>query len=208
MHRANFVRFALLAVALAAATRAAPAMAHAGYERSTPAAGETVAAAPTRVDVWFTQELFRRAGANSLTVLDAAGTPVHVGEAEIDQSDRKHLSIALRPDFAPGTYTVRWTSLSATDGDPAEGTFEFALDPAAPATVATPAAAVAAPAVTRPSSPSAAIPEPVAPDTAAASSAGIPVWPFLAASAILLSGALGAWAIVATREAPSSGASR
>lgn len=202
MRPATIVRLALLAAAFAAVARAAPALAHAGYERSTPGAAETVASAPSRVDVWFTQELFRRAGANTLTVVDAAGAPAHIGDAEIDQADRKHLSIALGSGLAPGTYTVRWTSLSATDGDPAEGTFEFAVDPAAQARPATPVPSVAAPAVSRPSAP-AAPPTAAAPPTgAAASIAGIPVWPFVAAAAIALSGTLGAWAIVASRPAP------
>ena len=43
-------------------------LAHAGYDISVPAADEVVAQAPQRVQVWFTQDLFRREGQNSLEV--------------------------------------------------------------------------------------------------------------------------------------------
>jgi len=106
--------------------------AHSEYERSVPAAGARIPRSPTKVDVWFTQELFRRAGANTLAVLAADGRRVDDGQARIDADDRSLLSVALLEPLVPGTYRVEWQSLSALDGDTAQGSFEFTVDPTAP----------------------------------------------------------------------------
>src|SRR5215207_11125489 len=65
------------------------ASAHAGYSRSEPGAGAIVAAAPARLDVWFTQDLFRRAGENWLHVAGPDGAEVTAAEAVIDDDDRR-----------------------------------------------------------------------------------------------------------------------
>lgn len=131
------------------------AYAHAAYARSEPGAGAVVAAAPAQVSLWFTQELFRRAGENGLEVLGPDGAPVHAGAAAVDDDDRRLLTVALAADLAPGVYTVTWRNLSAEDGDTDAGSFTFTLDPAAEVTstpmpaeatpMALPAATVAAP---------------------------------------------------------------
>ncbi len=125
------VLVAVLVVALAQAD-VTTVVAHAEYTRSTPAAGARVPRAPARVEVWFTQELFRRGGANVLEVLAADGSRVDDGESVVDASDRTHLSVALSRVLEAGTYRVNWRSLSAVDGDTAEGSYEFTVDPAAP----------------------------------------------------------------------------
>jgi methionine-rich copper-binding protein CopC len=120
----------LLALAVALSVVGA-ARAHADYARSEPGAGAVVATPPPQVDIWFTQDMFRRAGANWIRVTGPDGTEVQVGEAAIDDDDRRHLSIALQPGLAPGEYTVAWHTLSAEDGDDDEDTFTFTLDPEA-----------------------------------------------------------------------------
>lgn len=50
-----------------------PIYAHADYDRSEPASGTVIREAPTRIHVWFTQELFHRAGANNLSVENSDG---------------------------------------------------------------------------------------------------------------------------------------
>ncbi len=102
------------------------------YARSDPASGARIPRSPTAVRVWFTQELFRRAGANTLAVLAPDGHRVDDGQSAIDADDRTLLSVTLLEPLAPGTYRVEWQSLSALDGDTAEGAFEFTVDPTAP----------------------------------------------------------------------------
>lgn len=96
--------------------------------------GAIVSSPPERVDIWFTQELFRREGENWIYVEDSLGARVEAGDAQIDDDDRTHLSIALLPDLEPGSYRVSWRSLSAEDGDAAEGEFSFSYDPQAAVT--------------------------------------------------------------------------
>lgn len=138
--------------------------AHAGYARSEPGTGAVIATAPTQVAIWFTQDLFRRAGENGIEVLGPDGAPVHAGEAAVNDDDRRLLTVALAAGLAPGEYTVNWHNLSAEDGDNDEGSFTFTLDPAAAAT-STPMAAEATPT---------ALPAPatVAPPTATPAAAG------------------------------------
>jgi methionine-rich copper-binding protein CopC len=110
------------------------AFAHAAYLRSVPGENGVVSSPPTRVDIWFTQELFRRQGENRIEVFDPDGQPVHAGEAEVDNDDRTHLWVELLSDLAPGTYRVEWRSLSAEDGDNDAGEFSFTFDPQAEVT--------------------------------------------------------------------------
>ena len=102
-------------------------LAHADYDRSVPAAAEVVLQAPQQVQVWFTQELFRREGQNSLEVYGPDEQRVDLDDFAIDDDDRKLMTVSLPPDLANGVYTVRWRSLSAGDGDDADGEFQFTI---------------------------------------------------------------------------------
>ncbi len=102
-------------------------LAHADYDHSVPAAGEVVLLAPQQVQVWFTQELFRREGQNSLEVYGPDEQRVDLDDFAIDDDDRKLMTVSLPPDLANGVYTVLWRSLSADDGDDANGEFQFTI---------------------------------------------------------------------------------
>jgi methionine-rich copper-binding protein CopC len=104
---------------------------HADYERSDPPAGATVAEAPTQVQIWFTQELFRRQGENFIEVYTADGDRVDLNDAIISDDDRTLMTVSLAPDLADGVYTVRWSALSAEDGHAEEGDFTFTVSAAA-----------------------------------------------------------------------------
>jgi len=180
-----------VALAFAGATTAVV-YAHAEPERSIPAADSVVPRAPDRVDVCFTQELFRREGANVLTVEGPDGVPVDSGDSTIDASDRERMSVGLPRGLPDGEYTVHWVTLSAIDGDAAEGSFTFTIDPTAPEPTA-PAS----------DEDTAGQPTAVATSTdqaAPASSlinegAAFPWWAVTAAVALLASAGLGAWAL-------------
>ena len=108
-------------------------LAHADYDRSVPAADDVVLQAPQQVQVWFTQELFRREGQNSLEVFGPNEQRVDLDDAAIDDDDRKLMTVSLAPDLADGVYIVRWRTLSADDGDDAEGEFQFTVRASRPA---------------------------------------------------------------------------
>ena len=132
--RRGLARLLGLAVLLVAIhySLAAAVLAHADYERSVPAADEVVSQAPQQVQVWFTQDLFRREAMNSLEVYGPDEQRVDLDDAAIDDDDRKLMTVSLQSDLADGVYTVRWRSLSADDGDDADGEFQFTVRAAEP----------------------------------------------------------------------------
>lgn len=121
--------------------------AHAEYDRSLPAADSVIATSPAVVEVWFTQELFRREGANRLEVIAPDGSQVDLGDSRIDDDDRTHVIVSLQPNLPAGRYTVRWFNTSLEDGHAEEGEFGFTIDPDAPATAPTEGSTVATPTV-------------------------------------------------------------
>lgn len=124
---------------LAALTLAAKVLSHADYARSEPAADEVLVVPPTQVKVWFTQELFRREGENWLHVIGPDGARVDVGEAVVDDDDRKLLTVSLAEGLAEGAYRVQWRALSAEDGHPKEDEFGFSIGTTNSASATTPA---------------------------------------------------------------------
>ena len=108
-----------------------PLYAHAEYDHSEPAADAVVESAPTQVRVWFTQELFRRKGENSIEVYQADGTRVDLDDLAIDDDDRKLMTVSLRPAVPAGLYTVRWVATSSEDGHQEKGEFTFTIGAAA-----------------------------------------------------------------------------
>ena len=115
-------------------------LAHADYDDTVPAVGEVVSQAPQQVQVWFTQELFRREGQNTLEVYDPDDQRVDLDDAAIDDDNRKLMTVSLQSDLPNGVYTVRWRTLSADDGDTAEGEFQFTIQAEEPEAEATPTA--------------------------------------------------------------------
>ncbi len=108
-------------------------LAHADYDHSSPAADSIISESPSTVEIWFTQELFRRENANRIEVFTADGTQVDAADSQLDDDVRRHVVVSLPPALAPGIYTVHWYNLSLEDGHEEEGTFIFTIDPTAPA---------------------------------------------------------------------------
>ncbi len=102
--------------------------AHAAYESSSPSFGEVLTQSPSEISVRFTQELFRRAGANSLTLQQVRGDGVDewdLPEPEIGNDDRHVMRLIVDVELRPGRYVVSWTNLSAEDGDSDSGSYPF-----------------------------------------------------------------------------------
>lgn len=105
--------------------------AHAEPVRVKPGDGAVLPERPSEVVFEMSQELARQPGANDIDVFDARGSEVTSVAAVIDNANRARLSVPLPADLAPGTYTVRWKTLSSEDGDDASGETSFTYDPAA-----------------------------------------------------------------------------
>jgi len=101
--------------------------AHAEFDHSNPAPNSTVAAPPTIVEAWFTEDL--DSNGTNLSVFGPDGTQVDKGDSAVDLFDplRRHATVSLKDGLGPGVYTVKWTSVSSIDGDTANGSFTFTV---------------------------------------------------------------------------------
>jgi len=118
---------ALVRMAAAACLQAvaAGALAHAFLEHAAPPVGSTVASAPPRVTLHFTQRL--EPAFSRVQVLDARGKRVDRDDAAVGDDDRAMLAVSLE-SLPPGRYTVKWRVLSV-DTHVSEGDYTFAVAP-------------------------------------------------------------------------------
>lgn len=112
------ILFAAFVVALAATG----AHAHAMLDRAEPPVGNTVAAPPPELKLWFTQKL--EAAFSTVTVTNAAGQRVDAGKPRIDG---ELMAVGLHAT-AKGVYHVKWRVLSV-DSHTTQGTFSFTVGP-------------------------------------------------------------------------------
>lgn len=125
-------------------------LAHARYARSVPGAGAIISDPPRRIDIWFTQELFRREGEYGIEAVGPDGAAAHSGAAVIDDDDRTHMWVELIANLPVGEFVVHWWNISAEDGDSERGSFHFRYDPQAAVTSTPMQSATATPTATPP----------------------------------------------------------
>lgn len=122
------------------------ALAHAEIENCTPAIEGTVDQAPGKLVCKASEGMDPKG--SKLSVFDASGKEVDKGDSQVDLNDPDRVTIAVSLDAAAlkdGVYTVKWVTVSAADGDSADGQFTFSVAAnAAPATSAPTAGATAA----------------------------------------------------------------
>jgi copper resistance protein C len=94
--------------------------AHAEFERSTPANGETVQGSPRVIRAFFSEEL---ADGSEMALLDDEGTTI--AEGTIDPANPTRMRIDP-PELEPGDYEVQWKAF-ADDGHLETGTFAFTV---------------------------------------------------------------------------------
>lgn len=111
--------------------------AHSEPARIKPGDGAVLTSPPVQIEIHMTQDMARTASANDIDVFDASGTEVTTVAAAVANGDRKLLTVAMPPTLAPGVYTVKWKTLSADDGDAADGQFTFTYDPSGTASEGT-----------------------------------------------------------------------
>jgi methionine-rich copper-binding protein CopC len=100
-------------------------LAHASLVKASPARRSTLGQPPSRVELTFSERL--EPAYASVSVLDAAGRQVDLGDAAVTR-DARRLGVSL-PPLGPGTYTVRFRVLSV-DGHVVESSFPFTVRPA------------------------------------------------------------------------------
>jgi len=146
----------LLAVLLPAAVGA-----HSELVSSNPADGATLTGPPLEISGDFSEELDTTRSVMELRA--PAGGVLATGRVP-DGGPATRMEIVDLPAFAPGTYEVRWTTVTADDDGVERGTFTFTLLAATPSPTPT-AEPSSTPAATAPpsSTPSATAPPSVAP---------------------------------------------
>jgi hypothetical protein len=112
---------AAVAAAMTVSLATAAAQAHAFLDHASPAVGGAIPAAPTAVTLWFTQDL--EPTFSSVTVANAAGQRVDLGNVQVPPGQPAELQVGLRK-LLPGIYTVSWHVISV-DTHPTEGSFTF-----------------------------------------------------------------------------------
>jgi copper resistance protein C len=112
-------------VIVAALSGGAAAYAHAHLARANPAAGATVASAPSEVTLGFTQKLEPKF--STVVVRDATGKQVDKGDPHVDEVDSSLLKVSL-PTLAVGRYKVEWR-VTSVDTHASKGDYVFRVGP-------------------------------------------------------------------------------
>jgi methionine-rich copper-binding protein CopC len=102
-----------------------PAM-HLKVDKSSPAEGATVTAAPEQVRIWFTEA--PTLAVSSVTLTGPSGK-VDLGKLTLGKKDDvldKSVIAKIKDTLKPGKYVVAWKS-SGHDGHILTGTYEFTL---------------------------------------------------------------------------------
>jgi methionine-rich copper-binding protein CopC len=111
---------ALLALSFCGIVAAAPCMAHARLQSSSPADNAQLSAAPTTLTLKFSE-------AAQLAVLKL----VHDGKeipVPLDKGAKPGQTFTLTlPTLTPGKYTVQWSAMAADDGHITKGSFSFSI---------------------------------------------------------------------------------
>lgn len=117
---------ALLLAVLALAALPASVAGHAELVSSTPAPNASLAEAPERVTITFSEPI--DAGAAFIDLLDPEqGRVSDVGAPEVT-ADGREATVTL-PELDPGIYTVTYQVVSTVDGHATTGRFAFLVDP-------------------------------------------------------------------------------
>ena len=115
---------ALVAITAASAPAAVSARFHTKLLKSTPAANDTLATAPTAISLWFNEKVelklttVKLAGPAGAVKLDAVTRDEKVKDAPV--------VAAIATPLAAGSYTVSW-SVAGEDGHPTKGTIAFVV---------------------------------------------------------------------------------
>jgi copper resistance protein C len=116
------IKHLLVPIIIAACVLAgAQAQAHAFLDHADPAVGSAVPTAPPIIKLWFTEHI--EPAFSTVTVTNAAGQRVDLGNAHVPPNDPAELQVGLK-NLVQGTYTVHWHVISV-DTHMTEGTFTF-----------------------------------------------------------------------------------
>ncbi len=129
--RSRALPWLALAAVLATLPAALPSR-HLRLVKSAPAADEVLAASPTAITLWFSQEPTLRL--TRISLLDASGVKLPLGAVKAGPEEHTAMADLTRP-LAAGSYTISWVS-GSPDGHVVRGTILFSVGAAAPGAAA------------------------------------------------------------------------
>jgi copper transport protein len=110
--------------------------AHAIITKSDPVPGQSLSAAPSKVDIYFSDPVDIRY--SEIKVLDADGQQIEKSDQHYIGSDQTALSVSLPPNLKNGIYTISTKVLDQTDGHVTEDAFVFGIGQEIPKNTTTP----------------------------------------------------------------------
>jgi len=99
-------------------------LAQSKLKSSSPKPNEVLSQPPTSVTLIFEMPIYT--SGNSIMVTDQSGRRVDKRDTQVDSHDKAMLLVTLQP-LQPGTYTVRYVAVGATDGYAYQDSFEFGV---------------------------------------------------------------------------------
>lgn len=102
------------------------ASAHAHYGSSNPAPNAILTTAPTSITVHFMENVNPQG--SDLVVYGSKGDKVSTAPGQVDRNDLKTMTVSMQGDGSE-IYMVEWHTVSADDGDPDIGAFNFLVNP-------------------------------------------------------------------------------
>lgn len=102
----------------------ARASAHANLIRSEPAANSANPVSPTRVRLWFSEDI--EPSFTNIAVLDKSGVSFDKADSHRLTGEAAAMELSLN-DLPQGLYTVVWKAISAVDGHATQGSFSFTV---------------------------------------------------------------------------------
>jgi copper transport protein len=117
-----------LATAIVLGSFVVQAYAHAELESCEPPIDGKLSSAPLRIVCNATESMDVKG--SSLQVFDSSGTQVDKGDSRVELNGRNRRTIVVSLDLSRvkgGVYIVRWKTLSAEDGDVANGEFHLTV---------------------------------------------------------------------------------
>ena len=112
-----------LILVFAASLHSTPVLAHAMLVKSEPPRRAQLTQPPSQVRLWFNEEVEKDYA--SLSVLDAAKTPVTETKPHIAEDDPRAIVLPL-PELSSGKYTVKFRVLSV-DGHVVDSSYDFTV---------------------------------------------------------------------------------
>jgi copper resistance protein C len=116
--RSAAIRFAALALLLCFSGTA---QSHAQLVLAVPAAGATLDAAPSQIQLVLSEPVDRHF--SGLEVIDKDGQII--ATAPVDSTNTRALVVSLKVKLPPGQYRVSWHAVATDDGHRTQGSYNF-----------------------------------------------------------------------------------